>query len=75
MRISHWSENDKNAIDYEIARDCVKRANMVLSLRNFFFARTHTAIHNPASDQRLKLTMVTSIIRQWSPQAYALTGQ
>ena len=75
VRISHWSENDKNAIDYEIARDCVKRANMVLSLHNFFFARTHTAIHNPASAQRLKLTMVTSIIRQWSPQAYALTGQ
>ena len=29
-RISHWSESDENAIDCEIACDCVKRANVVL---------------------------------------------
>ena len=29
VRISHWSDSDENAIDCEIACDCVKRANMV----------------------------------------------
>ena len=28
--LSHWSESDENAIDCEIACDCVKRANVVL---------------------------------------------
>ena len=30
--VSHWSESDENATaaDCEIARDCVKRANVVL---------------------------------------------
>ena len=30
FRLSHWSESDENAIDCEIACDCVKRANVVL---------------------------------------------
>ena len=30
FRLSHWSERDENAIDCEIACDCVKRANVVL---------------------------------------------
>ena len=55
VRISHRSENDENAIDCEIACDCVKCANVVLVLRKGIFARTHTATHKPASAQRLKV--------------------
>ena len=38
--ISHWSDNDENAIDFEIACDRVKRANVVVGLRKEVFART-----------------------------------
>ena len=46
---------DKNAIDGEIACDCVKRAYVVFGLRAEIFARTHmyTATHKPTSAQRL----------------------
>ena len=40
-RISHWSDNDENATDCEIACDCVKRANVVVGLWKEIFARTH----------------------------------
>ena len=53
-------DNDEIAIDCEIACDCVKRANVVLGLRREIFARTHTATHELASAQRLKVTIVTS---------------
>ena len=33
VRISHWSDSDENAIDCEIACDCVRRANVVVGLR------------------------------------------
>ena len=33
VRISHWSDSNENAIDCEIACDCVKRANVVVGLR------------------------------------------
>ena len=60
-------DTDENAIDCEIAFDCVKRANVVLGLSREIFARMHTATHKPASAQRLKVTIVTSINRLWSP--------
>ena len=50
---------DENAIDSEIACDCVKRANVVVSLRKENFARTHTATHKPTSAQRLIVTTMT----------------
>ena len=68
-------DKDESAIDCEIACDCVKRANVVLSLRREIFATTHTATHKPASAQRLKVTIVTSINRLWSPWAFGLMGQ
>ena len=40
--ISHWSDGDENAIDCEIACDCVRRANVVVGLRKEIFARTHS---------------------------------
>ena len=67
VRISDRSENDENGFDCEIACDCVKRANVVFGLRKEIFARMHTAIHKPASAQRLKVTIATSINRLWSP--------
>ena len=53
--ISHWSETDENAIDCEIACDCVKRANVVLGQCIEIFARKLTATHNckPTSAQPL----------------------
>ena len=47
VRISHWSNSarDQNAIDCEIACDCVKGANVVVGLRKEIFAMTHTATH------------------------------
>ena len=41
VRISHWADSDENAIDFEIACDCVKRANVIVG-RKEIFARTHT---------------------------------
>ena len=36
FRLSHWSESHENAIDCEIARDCVNRANEdIFMYRNF----------------------------------------
>ena len=60
-RISHWSESDENAIDCQIACDCVKRANVVLpvGLCKEIFARKHTATHRPTSAQPLIGTTMT----------------
>ena len=41
VRIFHWSDGDENAIDCEIACDCVKRANVVVGLRKEF-SRGHS---------------------------------
>ena len=49
---------DENAIDCEVACDCVKRANVVVGLRKEIFARMHTATNKLTSAQRLKVTMV-----------------
>ena len=35
VSISHWSDSDENAIHCEIARDCVKRANVGLGRKKF----------------------------------------
>ena len=60
VRISHWSDSDENAIDCQIAFDCVKRANVVVGrLRKVIFTRTHTATHKLTSAQRLKVTTMT----------------
>ena len=67
VRIFHRSENDEKGFDCEIACDSVKRANVVFGLQKEIFSRTHTATHKPASAQRLKVTIVTSINRLWSP--------
>ena len=32
VRISHWADSEENAIDFEIACDCVKRANVLVGL-------------------------------------------
>ena len=58
VRISHRSENDGNAIDCEIAWDCVKCANMVFGLHEEIFTGTHAATPKPAFAQRLQVTMV-----------------
>ena len=42
IHISHWSDSDENAIDSEIAYDCVKRASVVVGLRKEIFVRTHS---------------------------------
>ena len=62
VRISHWSDSDENAIDFEIACDCVKRANVVVA-RKEIFAKTHTATHRPTSAQRLIVTMMTHTLK------------
>ena len=54
------TEKDENAIDCQIACDCVKRANVVLGIRRETFTRTHTVTDRPASAQRLVVTTVTS---------------
>ena len=45
--ISHWSESDENALVCEIARDCVKRANVVVGLRKEIFAKARADTHKP----------------------------
>ena len=50
---------DENAVDFEIACDCVKCANVVLGLRKEIFARMHTATHQRTSAQRLIVTTMT----------------
>ena len=71
VRLSHWYDSDENAIDCEIACDCVKRANVVLGLCKVIFARKHTATHKLTSAQCLKVTTMTHIHthdnRLWSP--------
>ena len=52
VRVSHWSASVENAIECEIACDCVKLANVVLGLRKETFAKTHTAAHKLTSAQR-----------------------
>ena len=49
--------------DCEIARDCVKRANVVLhvGLRKEIFARKHAATHKPTFAQPLIITTMTHI--------------
>ena len=86
-RISPWSERDEARNDWEIACDCVKRANVVLHVRlcKEIFARKHTATHKPTSaqplsaphsDQRDTHTYIhTRINRLWSPLAYGLGGK
>ena len=60
VRISHWSDSDENAIDFEIACDCVKHANVFVGLRKEIFARMHTGTHTePISAQRLIVTTMT----------------
>ena len=76
-RICHWSESDENAIDCEIACDCVTRVNMVLhvGLCKEIFARKHAATHKPTSAQPLivpTMTHTRTLIhtpdnRLWSP--------
>ena len=53
----------KTRKDCEIARDCVKRANVVLheGLCKEIFARKHTATHKPTSAQPLTVTTMTHI--------------
>ena len=60
-RISHWSESDENAIDCEIACDCVKPANVVLhvGLCKEIFGRKPTVTHKPTSAQPLIVTTMT----------------
>ena len=53
------ADSDEHAIDWEIACDCVKRANVVLGQCQEFFARKHTATHKPTSAQRLIRTTMT----------------
>ena len=73
VRISHWSDSDENAIDFQIACDFVKHANVVIGLRKEIFAKTHTATHKPTSAQRLIVTTMTHTHthtpdnRLWSP--------
>ena len=40
--LSHWSESDENAIDCEIARDCVNRANKVINMYKNFRQEAHS---------------------------------
>ena len=42
VRIYHWSDNDENAIDFEIACDCVKRANVVPRPERKFHQDAHS---------------------------------
>ena len=67
----------KTRNDFEIACDCVKRANVVLhvGLWKEIFARKHTATHKPTSPQPLLVTSMTRINRLWSPLACGLAGQ
>ena len=53
----------KTRNDFEIACDCVKRANVVLhvGLCKDIFARKHTATHEPTSAQPLIVTTMTHI--------------
>ena len=50
----------KTRCDYEIACDCVKRANVVLhvGLYKETFARKHTTTHKPTSAQPLIVTTI-----------------
>ena len=48
VRISCWSDSDENAIDCEIACDCVNRANVVLGLCKEIFRRD--ALTYPQAD-------------------------
>ena len=67
----------KTRNDFEIACDCVKRANVVLhvGLWKEIFARKHTVTRKPTSPQPLIVTTMTRINRLWSPLAYSLAGQ
>ena len=70
----------KTRNDFEIACDCVKRANVVLhvGLCEEIFARKHTATHKPTSAQPLysyQRDIHTRINRLWSPLAYGLGGK
>ena len=61
-RISHIDlKETKTQNDYEIACDCVKRANVVLhvGLWKEIFAKKHTATHKPTSAQPLIVTTMT----------------
>ena len=53
----------KTRNDWEVACDCVKRANVVLhvGLCKEIFARKHTATHKPTSAQPLIVTTMTYI--------------
>ena len=42
VRLSHWSESDENAIDCEIAYDCVNRANVVIYMHRNFRQEAHS---------------------------------
>ena len=69
----------KARYDCEIARDCVKRANVDLhvGLCKEIFARKHTATHKPTSAQPVYSYLRdihTRINRLWSPLAYGLGG-
>ena len=59
VRFTHSSDSDENAIDCEIAWDCVKRANVAVGLRKEVFVRTHTGTQKPTSAQRLIVTTMT----------------
>ena len=73
FHLSHWSESDENAIDCEIAGDCLKRANVVLYMWNF--RQEHTATHKRTSAQPVIVTTMARINRLWSPKAYGLARQ
>ena len=71
----------KKRNDCEIARDCVKRANVVLhvGLCKEIFARKHTATHKPTSAQPLSAPLQlpawhTSNNRLWSPLGLRPSG-
>ena len=53
----------KTRNDFEIACDCVKRANVVLhvGLCKEIFSRKHTATHKPTSAQPFKVTTMIHI--------------
>ena len=74
--MSHWSDSDENAINCEIACDCVKRANMVVGQRKEIFTRRHTATHKQTSAQRLIVTtMKHLIIVRGAPRPMAWRGK
>ena len=66
------AHSNENALVYEVACDCVKRANVAVAVKKEIFSKTHTDTLKPTSAQFLTVTTMTHIhltrsLVAWSP--------